>query len=91
VTPEKIVFSHGGKREGGPGVSFVSAWSFEKLAADKTRVSIRMIFPSAAERDFVGKASGAIEGGRQTLERPSEYLPKMIDRSSIGWKVTIAA
>jgi uncharacterized protein YndB with AHSA1/START domain len=77
VKPERIIFSHGGKREGGPNVSFVSTWSFEKLAADKTRVSIRMVFPSVAERDFVVKEFGAIEGGQQTLERLEEYLPKM--------------
>jgi len=77
VTPERIVFEHGGKREGGPGVSFVSTWSFEKLTADKTRVSIRMIFPTAANRDFVVKEFGAIEGGKQTLEKLGEYLAKM--------------
>jgi uncharacterized protein YndB with AHSA1/START domain len=77
VKPEKIVFSHGGQREGGPGVSFVSTWSFEKLAADKTRVSIRMVFPSAAERDRVAKEFGAIEGGQQTLARLGDYLPKV--------------
>jgi uncharacterized protein YndB with AHSA1/START domain len=77
VSPERIVFQHGGRREGGPGVNFVSTWSFEKLAADKTRVSIRMIFPSAAERDFVVKEFGAIEGGKQTLEKLGEHLAKM--------------
>jgi len=77
VKPERIVFQHGGKREGGPGVSFVSTWSFEKLAADKTRVSIRMVFPSEPERDLVVKEFGAIEGGKQTLERLGEYLPSV--------------
>jgi uncharacterized protein YndB with AHSA1/START domain len=77
VKPARIVFRHGGKREGGPGISFVSTWSFEALAADKTRVTIRMVFPSAAERDLVVKEFGAIEGGKQTLERLGEYLPKM--------------
>jgi uncharacterized protein YndB with AHSA1/START domain len=77
VKPERIVYSHGGKRENGPGVSFVSTWSFEEKAADKTRVSIRMIFPSAVDRNFVIKDFGAIEGGKQTLERLGEYLPKM--------------
>jgi uncharacterized protein YndB with AHSA1/START domain len=38
---------------------------------------IRMIFPSAAERDRVVKEFRAIEGGKQTLERLGEYLPKM--------------
>ena len=74
VKPERLVFSNGGRREGGPGVSFVSTWSFEQLAADKTRVSIRMVFPSATERDLVVKEFGAIEGARQTLERLGEHL-----------------
>ncbi len=77
VKPERIVYQHGGKRENGPGVSFESTWTFEALAADKTRVTIRMVFPSAAERDFVVKEFGAIEGGKQTLERLGEYLPGM--------------
>ncbi len=77
VKPERIVYQHGGKRENGPGVSFVSTWTFEALAVDKTRVAIRMVFPAAAERDFVVKEFGAIEGGKQTLERLGEYLPKM--------------
>ena len=77
VKPEKIVFSHGGKRENGPDISFVSTWTFEALAADKTRVAIRMVFPSAEKRNFVVKEFGAIEGGKQTLERLGEYLPKM--------------
>jgi uncharacterized protein YndB with AHSA1/START domain len=77
VTPEKIVFSCGGKREGGPGVNFVSTWTFDLAEGDKTKVTIRMVFPTAAQRDFVVKEFGAIEGGRQTLERLGEYLPKM--------------
>jgi uncharacterized protein YndB with AHSA1/START domain len=77
VKPERIVYSHGGQRENGPGVSFESTWTFEALTAAKTRVTIRMVFPSAANRDFVVKEFGAIEGGKQTLERLGEYLPKM--------------
>ena len=77
VVPEKIVFSHGDGREEGPGASFQATWTFEALAAEKTRVTARMVFPSATERDFVVKEFGAIEGGKQTLERLGEYLPKM--------------
>ena len=76
VKPERIVYSHGGKRENGPGISFESTWSFEALAADKTRVTIRMVFPSAEKRNFVVKEFGAIEGGKQTLERLGEHLAK---------------
>ena len=77
VKPERIVFSHGGGREGGPGASFVSTWTFDAVAAAKTRVTIRMVFPSSSDRDFVVKEFGAIEGGKQTLERLGEYLPKV--------------
>ena len=77
MKPEHIVFSHGGGHEKGPGASFAATWTFEALAAGKTRVTARMVFPSPAERDFVVKEFGAIEGGKQTLERLGEYLPKM--------------
>jgi uncharacterized protein YndB with AHSA1/START domain len=77
VKPERIVYQHGGKREDGSGASFVSTWTFDSIETNKTKVTIRMVFPSATERDFVVKEFGAIEGGKQTLERLGEYLPKM--------------
>lgn len=80
VKPERIVFSHGGGRAGGPGASFVATWTFEIVEISKTKVTIRMVFPSAADRDFVVKEFGAIEGGKQTLERLSEHLPAMSSR-----------
>jgi hypothetical protein len=36
-----------------------------------------MVFPSASERDRVVREFGAIEGGKQTLERLHEHLAKM--------------
>jgi uncharacterized protein YndB with AHSA1/START domain len=77
VRPERIVFSHGGGREGGPGAHFVATWTFDAEGAGRTRVTIRMVFPSAKDRDFVVKEFGAIEGGKQTLERLAEHLPAM--------------
>ena len=76
VKPERIVYSHGGGKKGGPGVHFVATWTFEALG-DKTKVTMHAIFPSAADRDFVVKEYGAIEGGKQTLERFAEYLVNM--------------
>jgi hypothetical protein len=43
----------------------------------KTKVTIHMVFPSAAERDTVIKTYNAVEGGQQTLERLSEHLPNL--------------
>jgi len=77
VKPERIVYCHGGGREGGPGASFVATWTFDAVDDDKTRVTIHMVFPSGAERDFVVKEFGAIEGGKQTLERLGEHLVEM--------------
>jgi len=77
VKPERLVFKHGGSRKGGPGANFVGTWTFEKVAAKKTKVTIHMVFPTMAARDVVVKEYGAIEGGKQTLERLDNYLAKM--------------
>ncbi|HSY73884.1 MAG TPA: SRPBCC family protein [Dongiaceae bacterium] len=78
VKPEKIVFSHGGRRENGPSVDAIATWTFDAIEKNKTRVSLRMVFPSAADRDFVVKEFGAIEGGKQTLERLGEFLAEAL-------------
>jgi uncharacterized protein YndB with AHSA1/START domain len=77
IKPERIVYSHGGGRENGPGAHFIATWSFEHTADDKTKLTIRMVFPSAKDRDIVVGEFGALEGARQTLERLSDHLPKM--------------
>jgi len=74
VRPERLVYSHGGGREHGPGATFMSTWTFEAVASGKTQVTIRMVFGSAAERDFVEKEFHAVEGGHQTLARLAEWL-----------------
>lgn len=77
VKPERIVYSHGGHREGGPAVSFVSTWTFEEIAPGKTKLTLRQVYPTPANRDFTIREFGALEGGRQTLGRLAEYLPTM--------------
>ncbi len=77
VTHERIVYSHGGGREEGPGATFIATWTFETVAPGRTRLTGRLVFPSAEARDFVAREFGAVEGGRQTLERLTEYLPGM--------------
>lgn len=73
VKPERIVYSHGGGKEDGPGVHFEATWTFE-AEGDQTRVTIRMVFDTAADRDRVVKEFNAIEGGNQTLERLEEHM-----------------
>ncbi len=74
VKPERIVYSHGGHREGGPEISFVSTWTFDVVAPGKTRLTIRMVFPTADARNLVVKEFGALEGAKQTLARLAEHL-----------------
>lgn len=47
------------------------------VKAGKTKVTIHMVFPTAADRDRVVKEYGAIEGGKQTLGRLAEHLGGM--------------
>ncbi len=75
VKPERIVYTHGGGRPGDRGVSFLSTWTFEAVG-DQTRLTMRALFASAADRDRVVRDYGAIEGGKQTLARLADYLPR---------------
>lgn len=77
VKPERIVYSHGGGREGGPGAHFEATWTFDALKGNKTRATGRMVFASAADREHVVREFKAIEGGHQTLGRLAGYLAKM--------------
>jgi uncharacterized protein YndB with AHSA1/START domain len=72
--PQRLVFLHGGAKQGGPAANFEGTWTFDTVENGKTKVTIHMVFPTAAERDAVVKEYGAIEGGKQTLERLGEHL-----------------
>jgi hypothetical protein len=54
-------------------VRFEATWTFEALG-ERTRLTGRMRFASAAERNTVVKEYNAIEGGNQTLDRLTAYL-----------------
>ena len=73
VRPELLSWAHGADDDGPP--LFHATVTFEDVGG-KTRVTMRSIFPTAAVRDRTVKEHGAIEGGRQTLERLAQYLSK---------------
>jgi len=74
VKPERIVFTHGGGKKGGPSIQFVMAWTFDAVEADKTRLTVRQVYASAKDRDMIVREFGAVEGGKQTLARLGEHL-----------------
>jgi uncharacterized protein YndB with AHSA1/START domain len=71
--PERLVYDHG--ERGAPG-SFRVTVTFEAQNGT-TRLTMRMLFESVTERDFVVEKYDAIEGGNQTLDRLTEYLEEM--------------
>ncbi|MBI4261693.1 MAG: SRPBCC domain-containing protein [Actinobacteria bacterium] len=69
--PERLAYSHGSGDEADAG-RFETTVTFEEEEG-KTRLTLRMVFDSAEERDR-NVEFGAIEGGNQTLERLEEHL-----------------
>ncbi len=72
--PERLVYYHGGD-DSDPGRFHVTVTFAEE--GDKTRLIMRAVFATAAERDKVVNEHGAIEGGNQMLTRLAEYLVKL--------------
>ena len=78
VPPRRLVFDQGGSIPDGSRVDFRATWSFDPVGAgDQTKVTIRMVFPTKAQRDNVVEFYGAIEGAGQTLDRLGEHLPEL--------------
>ena len=80
VKPERLVYKHGGDADCEP-VNFQVTATFEDVGPAgatprKTKLTWQALFPSPAARNFVVEKYGAIEGGKQTLERLGEYLAK---------------
>ena len=72
--PERLAYRYGPDEEGHPG--FVSTVTFDDEAG-KTRITLRTVFESAAERDRQIEEIGAIDGGNQTLDRLERHLAGM--------------
>ncbi len=71
--PERLAYRHTG---GDPALEFQVTVVFEDLG-DKTGITMRAVFASPEARDFVVREHNAIEGGRQTLARLSEYVVQL--------------
>jgi len=73
VKPERLVYDHGpGDESDSPQFHVTVTFDDED---GKTRLTLRLIFRSVAERDRAVEF-GALEGGNQTLERLAEHLAK---------------
>ena len=73
VKPVRLVYRHGGGEENDIKEFHVTV-TFDEDEG-KTRLTLRLVAESPAERDRMVEF-GALEGGKQTLERLAEYLRK---------------
>jgi uncharacterized protein YndB with AHSA1/START domain len=70
--PERLVYHHFGE-EDNEKEKFQTTVAFLDRGAT-TEVVMRALFPTAAAREFAAEKHGAIEGGKQTLERFAESV-----------------
>ena len=81
VKPERLVYKHEPEKGSEP-VNFEVTVTFADEAG-KTKLTMRMLFPSATARDHVVKKYGAVEGAKQTLGRLAEHLPTLAIRELV--------
>jgi len=72
VKPERLVYRHAGEEEH-EDVRFHVTVTFQAQGR-KTLLTMRSLFATAQEREHVVTKYGALEGGKQTLERLAEYV-----------------
>ncbi len=70
VKPERLVYDH----VSGPRFHVTATFADE---GGKTKLTMRMVFPTVEERDNTIKKFGAVEGLNQTLGRLGEHLATM--------------
>lgn len=70
--PDHIVYENAGGKKGGRGVSFQMTWTLKDVGG-KTELTIRHVFQSREDRDFVADTYRAVEGGRQTLAKLAKH------------------
>ena len=76
VKHERISYTLTGGKEGDPVHQLEQTWTFE-AQGDKTKLTLRMLFPSAEAMEQIVKTYGVVEGAKETLDRLGEHLPTM--------------
>jgi uncharacterized protein YndB with AHSA1/START domain len=81
VPPERIRLLHGESRDD-PNV-FESVLTFTPDGA-ATRIEMRTVFPTKAQRDEAVEKYHAVEGGQQTLSKLAAYVTQMVRKRAEG-------
>jgi uncharacterized protein YndB with AHSA1/START domain len=72
VSPQRLAYRHCGPEEG-RGLLFDATVDFAEQGAG-TEITMRMLFRSTADRDFLVNEFAGIDAANQTLERLAQYL-----------------
>lgn len=81
IKPERLAYTHSADDENDPH-AFRTTVLFE-AKDEKTLVTLRALFTTAAEKERVLREQGAEEGGRQTLKHLDEYVQAFSSRPVI--------
>jgi uncharacterized protein YndB with AHSA1/START domain len=73
VKPERLVYINSGESDEISHIEYRATVTFENERG-KTRLTMRMVFASASERDRVARDYGAVEGLEQHLARLTQFL-----------------
>ena len=84
--PDRLVYKHQPEKDDESGNHEVTV-TFAPEPGMKTKLTLRMLFPSAADREYVVTRHGAIEGGKQTLGRLASHLDRMLGRDLLITRV----
>lgn len=74
VPGERLAYTHGGGQGGLEGLSFETTVTFEAHAEGKTKLTMRSVFPTPAERLLVITQYEADIGGMEHLTRLADYV-----------------
>lgn len=72
VAPERLVYRHGGGDDVEPMQSRMTVTFEDEVGM--TRLTMRMVFSTAEERERIVREYGAVEGARQTVGRLAGYM-----------------
>jgi uncharacterized protein YndB with AHSA1/START domain len=75
VPPERLVYWHDADIDDDPNRFHVTVTFAEQ--GDRTLLTMRTLFATAAAREFAVREIGAIEGANQTLDRLAEHLASL--------------
>lgn len=83
VPKERIVYRHGGGKDGAPAICMTKIATFE-TKGDQTLVTLKLIFESIQSREDAVNIYGVAEGGKQALNRLAEHLRQHLPGAAEG-------